>query len=75
LEVSVSTLALASEKKGKKMKRTLEDWRDDPEPGDMNDPEYRNEIFLCLKEGGTTPEQLPDPKLRKQYEAWLKQKE
>jgi hypothetical protein len=47
-------------------------WKDDPDMGDMEDPEYREEIFSSLQYDGVFPEHLPDLKLREQYSEWLK---
>jgi hypothetical protein len=44
----------------------------DPELGDENDPEYQNEIFEILRQSGTKPEDLPDPKEAALYAKWLK---
>jgi hypothetical protein len=51
---------------------TTRPWQDDPEMGDMEDKEYREEIFQSLKDDNVPPEHLPDLKLRKQYSKWLK---
>lgn len=48
-----------------------EDYVDDPEPGDMNDPSYREEMFKTFSEGGLKPADLRDKKLAADYEKWL----
>ena len=58
-------------KKNNKLQRTRP-WKDDPELGDMNDREYREEIFRSLQDDSIDPSHLPDPTLRRQYEDWLK---
>jgi len=47
-------------------------FHEDPEPGDENDPEYKEEMFETFKYMGWKPEQLRDPKDQKEYADWLK---
>ena len=46
-------------------------YEEDPEMGDENDPEYRNEMFETFKYMSVEPEELRDPALRAEYAAWL----
>jgi hypothetical protein len=46
---------------------------EDPELGDENDPEYRQEMLETFKSLGLTPADIKtDDKLRADYAAWLK---
>jgi hypothetical protein len=44
---------------------------DDPEPGDMTDPAYREEMFKTYKYGNIKPSEIVDPGVRADYEKWL----
>lgn len=45
---------------------------EDPELGDEDDPEYKEEIFETMKSMGWGPEKLTDPAEREEYAEWLK---
>jgi len=46
---------------------------DDPEPGDENDPAYREEMFETFKSMGLTPDEIrTDDKFKADYADWLK---
>lgn len=44
----------------------------DPEPGDENDPAYKEEMFHTFKAMKWAPEKLTDPKEADEYREWLK---
>ena len=62
---------MAAKKKAKRRDR-LEDVYDDPKPPDEDDPEFKEEMFESFKYKGWKPEDLIDPKDRKEYGDWLK---
>jgi hypothetical protein len=46
---------------------------EDPELGDENDPEYREQLFYTFKYSDTKPEDIvTDPEMAKEYAEWLK---
>jgi hypothetical protein len=47
---------------------------EDPEPGDENDPAYKEELFRTFQEMGWAPEELKDPQDQQEYAEWLKTK-
>lgn len=50
-------------------------YNEDPEPGDENDPAYKEEMFETFKYMGWEPEDLTDPKDQQEYAHWLKRRE
>ena len=52
-------------------KKQSDDWFPDPEPGDENDPAYREEMFETFKFMKIKPEELADPAYRAEYLKWL----
>ena len=52
-------------------KKQSDDWFPDPEPGDENDPAYKEEMFETLKFMKIKPEELVDLVYRAQYIKWL----
>jgi hypothetical protein len=55
------------------MKRKL-DPEEDPELGDENDPEYKEEMFETYLYMGWKPTDLRDPKDQKEYAEWLEKR-
>jgi len=49
----------------------MKDYIEDPVVPDENDPEVIHEINCSLKDLGVLPKDLPDPKDRAEYAAWL----
>ena len=47
------------------------EWKDDPEMGDEDDPEYQKEIFATLAYGNVKPEEVR-PGIREAYTEFLK---
>jgi hypothetical protein len=47
------------------------EWQDDPEPGDEDDPEYREEMFKSFEYGKVPPDHIRDKKMRADYVKWL----
>lgn len=50
---------------------SFEDFRDDPELGDENDPEYKEEMFQTYKAMEWKPEDLKHPEDQGEYADWL----
>jgi len=48
-----------------------DDYDEDPEMGDENDPEYKEELFRGYKFMAWTPTDLADPVDRQEYADWL----
>jgi hypothetical protein len=46
-------------------------YQEDPELGDENDPEYKQEMFETFKVMRWTPDEITDPQYRKEYAEWL----
>jgi hypothetical protein len=44
----------------------------DPELGNEDDPEYKEELFETYRDMGWKPEELTDAKYREEYAEWLK---
>jgi hypothetical protein len=54
------------------MRDLLRDYREDAEPGDEDDPEYRAEIFRIFRTLKWKPQDIKDPVYSAQYAEWLK---
>jgi hypothetical protein len=52
--------------------RDIRDYQEDPEMGDENNPEYREEMFQMFRTLGWGPDDLIDRQYASQYAEWLK---
>ena len=58
------------------MPKPDEDMFPDPEPGNEDDPEYKEELFNTMKAMGWKPEDLTNnPKGAAEYARWLKRQQ